>query len=365
MSKKQDTPLKTLKKYGIGVDMGKKYFHGCIKSEYQDGSRKVVATKRFDNTPSGYKTFFEWLKKHRKNKTIPYQILIEVTGVYHENLLYHLYDQDLEVRVEMPKKVKRYLQSIGQYSKTDKLDSKGLAEMACERKLKKWKPLSKHIRELRALLRHRKSLIKSKTQFQNQLHAMNYSSIKGKTVKRSLSKSIKALEQEIKKIEKEILLMVKKDEALYKKVKMIVDSTPGLGMISVLTIVAETNGFSEIKSMKQLESYGGYDVIENSSGDYRGKTKISKRGNVHLRTATYMPTVTIIGKKIEPFYSFYCRLVKRSGGIKKKAMVAVQRKLLVLVYTLWKKNEKFDSNFEVKKQQSLQKSSEEVLVENL
>ena len=365
MSKKQLNQHKTLAKYGVGVDMGKKHFHGCIKSEYQDGSRKVVATKKFNNTPSGYKGFCDWLKKHRKDKLVSYQILIEVTGVYHENLLYYLYDQGLEVRVEMPKKVKRYLQSIGQYSKTDKLDSKGLAEMACERKLKKWKPLSKHIRELRTLLRHRKSLIKSKTQFQNQLHAINHSSINGKMVKQSLSKSIKALEQEIKKIEKEVLLMAKKDKALYKKVKMIVDSTSGLGMISVLTIVAETNGFSEIKSMKQLESYGGYDVIENSSGDYRGKTKISKRGNVHLRTATYMPTVSIIGKKIEPFYSFYCRLVKRNGGIKKKAMVAVQRKLLVLVYTLWKKNEKFDPDFELKKQEALKKSEEEVLVENL
>jgi len=288
-----------------------------------------------------------------------------VTGVYHENLLYYLYDKGLEVRVEMPKKVKRYLQSIGQYSKTDKQDSKGIAAMACERKLKKWKPLSKHIRELRTLLRHRKSLIKSKTQFQNQLHAIRYSSVTGKMVKASLEDSIKILGEEIKKIEKEILLMTKKDEELYKKIKLIVDSVPGLGVISVLTIVAETNGFSQIKSMKQLESYGGYDVIENSSGDYRGKTKISKRGNVHLRTATYMPTVTVIGKKLEPFYSFYCRLVKRNGGIKKKAMVAVQRKLLVLVYTLWKKNEKFDSDYELKKQKVLEESSQEVVVENL
>jgi len=44
MSKKE---LNQLTKYGVGVDMGKKYFHVCIKSEYQDGDRKVEATKRF------------------------------------------------------------------------------------------------------------------------------------------------------------------------------------------------------------------------------------------------------------------------------------------------------------------------------
>lgn len=346
MAKKQkQTPLK----YGIGIDMGKKKFHGCIKLEMQDGYQKVISTRQFDNSPSGHKGFYEWFGKHRKAKNIPYQILVEVTGVYHENLLYYLYDQGVEVCLEMPKKVKRFLQSIGQYSKTDKLDSKGIAKMACERKLKRWSPLSKQIRELRALLRHRKSLIKSKVQFQNQLHAINYSSLKGTAVKESLAKAIKNLVTEIKNIEQQILSMAEQEEELYEKVKMIVDSVPGLGMISVLIIVAETNGFGEMNSIKQLESYAGYDVIENSSGQHQGKTKISKRGNVHLRTATYMPTVTVIGQKIKPFYSLYERLVKRSGGIKKKAMVAVQRKLLVLVYTLWKKNEKFEVDYELKK----------------
>jgi len=62
-------------KYGIGVDMGKKKFHACIKSEWCDGHVKVVSTKSFDNTPGGHKAFYEWLEKNRKNKEVPYQIL--------------------------------------------------------------------------------------------------------------------------------------------------------------------------------------------------------------------------------------------------------------------------------------------------
>lgn len=360
MSKKQKKkPSQSLSKYGIGVDMGKKKFHGCIKSKNQEGHERVIGVKHFDNTPSGHKAFHEWLEKHRKDKSLPYQILIEVTGVYHENLLYFLYEKGLEVCLEMPKRVKRFLQSIGQYSKTDKLDSKGIAQMACERKLKKWKPLSKQIRELRALLRHRKSLIKSKTQFQNQLHAIGYAALKAKALKRSLEQTIKKLEQEVKKVEKQILRMAQSEEEWYEKVKMIVESVPGLGMISVLTIIAETNGFTQITSVKQLQSYAGYDVIEKESGDYRGKTRISKRGNVHLRTATYMPTVSVLANKLPPFYSLYHRLVKRNGGIKKKAMVAVQRKLLVLVYTLWKKKERFDPNYRVKQNQHRKKIEKE------
>ena len=138
-------------------------------------------------------------------------------------------------------------------------------------------------------------------------------------------------------------------EEMYKKAKMISDSLCGIGMISMLTILSETNGFEDINSQKQLESYAGFDVVENSSGNYHGKTKISKRGNVHLRSVMYMPVISIISKKRNPFFGFYKRLVKRNGGLKKKAMVAVQRKLLVMTYILWKKNEKFDSEYESKK----------------
>lgn len=343
-----------LSKYGIGVDMSQKKFCGCVKVQFSDSQVKILSTRTFDNTKGGHKAFFEWVKKHSKNKEISCQIVMEVTGVYHENLLYYLYDKGLNVCLEMPKKVKKYLESIGQYSKTDKLDSKGIAQMACERKLKRWKPGSKKIREVRALTRYRKSLIKSGNQFSNQLHAIEHSALEGKEISKSIKSLIKRQQLAIEKIEAETLRIAKEDVEFFAKVKMIADSVPGLGILSVLTIAAETNGFEEFESQKQLQSYAGFDVIENSSGKHEGKTRISKRGNVHLRTAVYMPTVTIVRFKYKPFYSLYERLVKRNGGLKKKAMVAVQRKLLVLVYTLWKKNEEFDSNYEEKKLERLE-----------
>lgn len=338
--------------YGIGIDISKDKFHVCIKSRMGDGRLVIKSTKNFGNTPSGHKSFFEWLEKYRKEKDLPYQIVLEVTGVYHEHLLYFLYKKGLNVCLEMPKRVKRYLESIGQKSKTDKLDSQGIAQMAIERKLKNWQPASKEILELRALLRHRKSLIKSKNQCTNQLHALDHSVLEAKIVKRSLKGMVKKLDREIEVMDKKALELSKKDESFYKKAKMISDSITGLGMLSMLTVLSETNGFNEMRSQKQLESYAGFDVIEKSSGNHSGKTKISKRGNVHLRTAMYMPVLTVLQKKPKVFYDLYLRIVKRNGGLKKKAMVAVQRKLLVMVYTLWKKNEAFDPGYEEKRQAS-------------
>lgn len=249
------------------------------------------------------------------------------------------------VCLELARRVKKYLEVIGQKSKTDKLDGKGIAQMACERKFKPWEPISSFIMELRTILRHRKALIQVKTQFSNQLHAIKHSAMKSKDVTDSLTEMIKSLKQQIKKNEKKALALAKADEVLFKKIQLIAQSIKGLGTLSVLTTVAETNGFEGFESVKQLTSYAGYDIVESSSGKFTGKTRISKKGNAYLRTNMYMPALTVIRTKFEPFYNLYVRLLARNGGIKKKAMVAVQRKLLTLIYTLWKKNEAFDLDY--------------------
>ena len=100
---------------------------------------------------------------------------------------------------------------------------------------------------------------------------------------------IEKLDKQVKVIEAEALRISKEDKAQHEKAEMIAGSINGLGIISLLTVLSETNGFEEMRSQKQLESYAGFDVVENSSGKHIGKTRISKRGNVHLRTAMYMP----------------------------------------------------------------------------
>jgi len=212
---------KKLLKYGVGVDMGSKKFHVCITSDWDDG---------------------------------------EVTGVYHEKLLYYLYDVGAVVCLEMPKRVKHYLQSIGQYSKTDKLDSKGISRMACERKFTKWKPASKHIRELRVVLRHRKSLIKSKNQFKNQLHALKHSSLEADQIKASLMEMIEKLDKQVKVIEAEALRISKEDKAQHEKAEMIAGSINGLGIISLLTVLSEDQNIKTWKcTFKNSDVYASSD----------------------------------------------------------------------------------------------------------
>ena len=121
----------------------------------------------------------------------------------------------------------------------------------------------------------------------------------------------------------------------------------GLALLSVATVVAETNGFELFENIPQLISFAGYDVVEDQSGKRVGKTKISKKGNSHIRRILHMPALNMITYDVGAMPSLFERTFDRHG-IKMKSYVAIQKKLLILIYTLWKKNEKFDPDYHKK-----------------
>jgi len=123
---------------------------------------------------------------------------------------------------------------------------------------------------------------------------------------------------------------------------------PGIGKITAASVIAETHGFAQIRNKRQLVSYAGYDVINQQSGtSIKTKPRISKRGNRHIRGAMHMPALSAINHN-QTQKDAFVRIVSKSG-IKMKGVVAVQRKLLVLMYTLWKNDTEFDPSFEQNK----------------
>ena len=118
----------------------------------------------------------------------------------------------------------------------------------------------------------------------------------------------------------------------------------GVGIITVATVLAETNCFEMFTNLPQIVSYAGYDVIENQSGKHVGKTKISKKGNSHIRRILHMPAFSVVSNGEPVFKNLYERVFDRTK-IKMKGYVAVQRELLCLIYTLWKKNKKYERDY--------------------
>jgi transposase len=176
----------------------------------------------------------------------------------------------------------------------------------------------------------------------NRLEAYKFSGYKNKLIEKQLLSMIKFINKQLKEVNTQIEKSVEGDELLKNKFNKIC-KIKGLGILTVASIVGETNGFKLINNQRQLVSYAGYDIIENQSGNRIGKTRISKKGNSHIRRALHMPALSVVTYEQAGFKALYER-VYASTGFKMKWYVAVQRKLLMLIYTLWKRDEEYDPN---------------------
>ena len=85
----------------------------------------------------------------------------------------------------------------------------------------------------------------------NQLHAELHSAEPLNPTVARFNKRIEFLEQQIKAIEKELKQVILNDEFVWEKIKKII-TIPGISFVTAATIIAETSGFLNIKSIRQL-----------------------------------------------------------------------------------------------------------------
>ena len=338
--KKQTDNLATLLRYCVGFDVSKDTLQTCISSIDINGKTTVKATRVFVNKVSSFDDMLTWVNKRCKEKQIPVRYLMESTGVYHEQIAWYLFQNDQQVSVVLPNKAKNNLKSLGHKSKNDKLDARGLAQMGLEQSIKFWKPLSKSIYSLRMLTRQHQRLQELKNQSENQKHAILHSQISDKFIIKQLDKLIKLYDQQVEQIAREMQNLLSKDPILKNKIEKLC-KIKGLGMLSIATLVAETNGFEGFENQRQLVSFAGYDVIENQSGLRSGKTKISKKGNSRIRRILFLPAFNA-ARFGEPSCKALFERVYYRTRCKMKGYVAVQKKLLTLCYALWKKDVDYD-----------------------
>jgi transposase len=288
------------------------------------------------------------VKKHQaKDALLCY--VCEATGVYHEALVYYLADAGCTVHVVLPNKIAHFFRSLDIKTVTDFTCAEAIAQFGF-RTLTAWHKPHVVYKNLKHLTRERGQMIEERTLVKNQLHAEKAQAEPYPPTLKRLNNRIKMMNQQEKEILQELHQLIVNDEKIKHQVELIT-SIPGVGELTAATILAETNGFDLIKNKKQLTSYAGLDVREKLSGtSVHGKPTISKRGNKHLRKCLHFPALTAIRHEFQ-YKEMFVRLVSKHG-IKMKAAVAVQRKLLELSYTLVKNNEVYKSpNMEIEKQE--------------
>ncbi|MDX1910580.1 MAG: IS110 family transposase [Saprospiraceae bacterium] len=335
--------LQSITKQCVGIDVSKDTLEVCFSQ--MDSKQEVYckSTKRFANRLGGWKAMESWMKRFVK-ADVPLWIVMEATGVYYENVAHYFKGQQYQVCVLLPNKSKSYLQSLNIKTKTDAVEARALAQLGLERKMKLWKGCSGTILTIKRLCREREATQEHIVAANNQLHAHKYEhQPEKKTLQRSAA-HIKFLGKQIAEIDRQIQQVLQQDAELKAKVDNVC-TIKGVGWLTAVTIIGETNGFDLIENKAQLVSYAGYDVVERQSGSsIKGKTRISKKGNSHIRRALHYPALS--AARHEPLLNdLYQRVTERNPKVKMIGLVAVQRKLLVLIYTLFKNNVPFDPNY--------------------
>jgi transposase len=323
----------------VGIDISKASFTACICRKLLSGEILLSSVESFENNKKGFNQFVRWSRKIT-DPAVSNLFLMEATGIYYESIAYHLNKLKLPVSVILPNKVKHFAKSLNIKTKTDIVDSRIIAQMGAERELPLWEPPLTILKQLRDLTRLYMYLKCQRTEFLNRLESDFAAETTLAFVIKADQEILKKLEGQINKCEKEIQKLLFSEEWLAKKVCYL-QSIKGIGLTTISIVIAETQGFALVKSRKQLASYAGYDIIQRESGSsIKGKTRISKKGNGRIRAALHFPAL-VASRYNEELRIDYLR-INAGKSSKMIGATALQRKLLLLMYTLWKNNETYN-----------------------
>jgi len=330
----------------LGVDVAQKELVVTLGKLVDDLTIDLYAHKVFKNNTLGFVSLLTWVQS-LSSKDLEVHFVMEATGVYHQKFAYYLEDKGVNLSIVLPNKISNYMRTLDTKTITDKTASQAICQFGLERTLDFWKPPKRIYKELQQLTRERSQIVDERVIVKNQLHAEKSEAHPNQSSLRRLKLRIEFLNKQEQEIKIEIQEIVDSDPIFKKELKKIC-TIPGVGILTAVIVLAETNGFELIRNKKQLTSYAGLDVKQKQSGtSVNKKTRISKKGNRNLRKAMHLPSLAAV-KYNQTHKELYIRLVAKSG-IKMKGLIAVQRKLLELIYVIHKNKTVFYQNYEYEK----------------
>ena len=119
----------------------------------------------------------------------------------------------------------------------------------------------------------------------------------------------------------------------------ILQSIKGIGPKTGVPFLAEMGSIENYSSPKKLIAFAGIDPSVSQSGKFIGKSKLSKRGNRHLRRAIYLMASSVVSKNA--LFKAYFLKRKREGLPPQKALFATAHKLIRVIFALLTKRTYF------------------------
>jgi transposase len=120
-------------------------------------------------------------------------------------------------------------------------------------------------------------------------------------------------------------------------------SIRGLGEVTVAGLIGEVADFNKFDTISEIMKLAGLDLYEISSGKHRGQRRISKRGRPLMRKLLFFAAINAVKSK-GIMHKKYQQLLDR-GMLKIKALVAISRKLLAIIFAIVRDNSKYVENY--------------------
>jgi len=311
----------------VGVDIAKAHFD---VARLANGKYRH---KKFDNTPAGFALFAEWLAGFGGESA---HICLEATGTYSLPLAEYLAEHGFLVSVVNPAKIAHFAKSELSRAKTDKADAKLIARFCLAARPAPWTPPPAEIHGLQILLRRAEQLQKMARMEQNRLDTA------APAVAGSIRAVLATLDKELQDAQDKIRRHIDGNPGLKGRADLL-EAIPGVGEATaawLLTLLSEHYAFGDAK---QAVAQAGLAPVIRQSGNWAGKTHISKTGDPLLRKALYMPMMC--AWQHNPAIRAFCERLKAKGKSGRAILCAAMRKVIHIAFAILRSGRPFDPNY--------------------
>ena len=277
--------------------------------------------------PNTLESIKSWLDHSRT----PMRVAVEPTNRYHELVASSAHARGHEVYLVDPQRLTHYRQGVGQRVKADRQDAQLLARYLAREagELRVWQPLSAAQQGFWRLLNRRATLVRAKVQLQHSLADLG-----------TLQADVETLLARIDK------LLGKMDRVLLSRAERLgwgaqvqrCRAIPGVGPLTALALVGLYHR-GQFTCADAFIAFMGMDVRVRESGQWRGRRKLTKKGDPEVRRLLF--NAAMQGRRSPLWEPYYLRLRGR-GLSTTAAFVALGRKLARVAFALIKNGTEFD-----------------------
>ena len=268
-------------------------------------------------------------------------VVMEATGVYHEQAALTLHEGGVSVSIINPAQARDFARSLAIRTKNDCVDSFVLARYAALLRPVLWIPPTPQARALQAMIARADAI---KQDLRRELNRKEKTDVVQAPIqiRESLNDSIAFLQNQLKKLQQDIDNHIDRHPELKDDITLLT-SIPGVGTQTSQHLLSVIH-LHRFDSAERLASYLGVVPVERQSGSsLKGRSHMSKAGPAHLRAVLYMAAIVAI--RHNPHVKAHYERLLAAGKSKMSALGAAMRKLVHLCFGVLKSRQPYQARF--------------------